>query len=376
MKIGIVAQNFYPTYGGVAESVYHTYRELKRLGHEVTVIVPSSGPGLDRHIPAEGIIRVGSSVPVFSNGSITHVAVGDGILHRLKEVLNEREFDILHIHEPLNPILPLFAIRYSRTINVGTFHACFPHSFGYRIFNSFLKRHFRKLHLKIAVSRAAKESISRYFPGDYEIIPNGVDTAQFARTSIIPEDAHGCLNILFVGRLEPRKGLKYLLRAFPYVKRRVPKCRLIVVGDGPLRSYYERFVDRDIQADVIFKGRVTADELSSLYSNSAILCAPAVRGESFGIVLLEGMASGLPIVASGIEGYKCVLSHGGEGILVKPRDPLALAEAILYLLQDERARMELEQRGREKAARYDWREIVKKLEDRYKWILERKGALQ
>lgn len=375
MRIGIVTQNLYPIYGGIAENVYYTYRELKRLGHEVTIIAPSSGSGPDRPIPVEDMVRIGSSVPVYSNGSISHFALGEGILRRLRKVLDEKEFDILHIHEPLNPTLPLFALVYSQATNVGTFHSCFPRSLGYRACRPLLKRYFNKLHLKIAVSEAARESISCYFPGDYEVIPNGVETARFSNPGG-PKRHDDYLDILFVGRLEPRKGLKYLLKAFPHVKKGFPRSRLIVVGDGPLQWYYRCFVDKGIREQVIFKGRVAADELSYLYSTSTILCAPAVRGESFGIVLLEGMASGTPIVASDIEGYRCVLSHGEEGILVKPGDPLALAEAISYLLDEEPVRIRLAQEGRKKAARYDWQRITERLEGCYRSVLNRGGCFR
>jgi phosphatidylinositol alpha-mannosyltransferase len=266
------------------------------------------------------------------------------------------------------PSLPPTVLRYSDALNVGTFHAYRGSYYGYFYGRPVLRRAFRKLDGRIAVSRAAKRFVRQYFMAPYRIIPNGVDVARFASPSVepIPEFNDGRPNILFVGRPEKRKGVGYLLRAYPLVKTAFPDARFIIVGAGdwensPYRAYLER---RDMR-DIVVVGPVSEADLPRYHRSAQILCSPATQGESFGIVLLEGMAAGLPVVASDIEGYRQVVTDGQEGLLVPPRDERALADALCCLLQDQELRVRMGVAGMTTATEYSWPRIAEQILDFY-----------
>jgi len=209
-----------------------------------------------------------------------------------------------------------------------------------------------------------------HFPGDYRIIPNGIDVEHFsAEVSPIEGLCDGKLNILFVGRLEKRKGLRYLLGAYKEVTREIPNSRLIVVGPGA-RQEYENLISRASLEDVVFTGYVSNEELPRYYKTADLFCAPATGGESFGIVLLEAMAAAKPIVASHIDGYASVMSHGVEGLLVPPKDEQALASAIIHLLGDISIRQEMGSRGRQKVEHYKWQNIARRVVEYYTSLLD------
>jgi len=242
-----------------------------------------------------------------------------------------------------------------------------------------LKRWFRRLDGKIAVSVPAMRLISRYFPGYYNIIPNGVDIDHFARERPpIERYADGHPNVLFVGRLEKRKGVKYLLQAFQMVKRQMPEARLLVVGP-PTRAArgYRRWVAEKGVADVEFIGYVSYDELAGYHHTADVVCAPATGNESQGIVLLEAMAAGRPLVASNIEGYASVLTHGVEGLLVRPKDSEGLASALLELLSDPDKRQEMGKRARQRAQEYSWERVSQRVLSYYERLqYERAAGIQ
>jgi phosphatidyl-myo-inositol alpha-mannosyltransferase len=236
----------------------------------------------------------------------------------------------------------------------------------------YLDRWFRKLDGRIAVSQVALDYISTYFPGEYMIIPNGIDTHHF-NSHVTPIDTYldGKSNILFVGRMEKRKGFDYLWKAFRMVKQEIPDCRLITVGPGVrLRNKYEKRIARAKLDDVIFTGYAPYDELPRYYKTADIVCFPNTGWESFGVVLLEAMSTGKPIVASAINGFTSVLTDGIEGLAVPPKNVDKLAEAIIKLLKDKDLREQMGARGKPKAQRYDWSIIAQKLIDYYQATLE------
>jgi len=360
VKIALVSPYDFVYPGGVALHIFYLERHFTRMGHEVKVIAPASkviSSFDDRFIP------IGSPRPVPTSGSIARVTLSPWLSSKIKAVLERENFDVIHLHEPLMPMLCTTVLRLSQTANIGTFHACHG-SPGYDFAKPFgkliLKRWFRRLHGKIAVSKPAMEFANNYFPGYYNIIPNGVDIDRFSpNVSPIDEFCDGKLNILFVSRLEKRKGLNYLLEAFNQVKQEIPNSRLIIVGPGTrLRRKYEKQVVRNGLTDVVFTGLVPYDELPRYYKTADVFCAPAIGRESFGIILLEAMAAGKPIVASNIEGYAGVVSHEVEGLLVPPRDKEVLARALISLLTDQSLRQEMGARGRVKALRYSWERIA------------------
>jgi phosphatidylinositol alpha-mannosyltransferase len=271
------------------------------------------------------------------------------------------------------PALPLTVLRHSRATNVGTFHAFRRSNFAYFYARLVALPLFKKLHGLIAVSRPARDFVAEYFPGDYRIIPNGVDYARFA-TPVEPIErfADGKLNVLFVGRLEKRKGLKFLLRAWPYVRRQFKDARLIVVGDGRPRRGYERYCTRRGWSEVSFEGYVSDHDLVRYFQSCDVFCAPSTGQESFGIVLLEAMAAGKPIVASRIPGYAEVLADGVEGLLVEPKDHGELATALVRLLSDAPMRRRLGRAGQRKARGFRWDRIAAQVLAFYDEAIERR----
>jgi len=274
------------------------------------------------------------------------------------------------------PALPLTVLRFSHAVNVGTFHAAKeggnrPYSYT----RTLLRRYFRKLDGRIVVSAAAELLVSRYFQGKFQIIPNGIDRSWFTPAARPPaEFCDGRLNILFVGRMEKRKGLGFLLRAFPLVKRELPRSRLIIVGDGRLRERYERFVRKAGLEDVVFTGDVSDEDLPGYYQAAHVCGFPATGNESQGYVVLEALASGKPIVASNIEGYASVVTHGVEGLLTLPKDAENLALSLVHLLADERLRQEMGARARVSAEQYSWDRVARRVLSYYQRLLYERGV--
>jgi phosphatidylinositol alpha-mannosyltransferase len=234
-----------------------------------------------------------------------------------------------------------------------------------------------KLDGKIAVSKAAKEFVSRYFPGDYVIIPNGIDLNHFTdKAPPVEQYRDDKLNILFVGRLEKRKGFKYLLGAYERLKKQFPQCRLIVVSPaGRLCRKYQGTATKRGLKDVVFADHVSFEELPRYYNTADIFCSPATGWESFGMVLLEAMATGKPIVASDIPGYAGLVTHGIEGLLVKPKDEKAFASAFLQLLQDKSMREWMGEKGKSKAKDYSCEVIAQKVMSYYQELLQNRAGI-
>lgn len=376
MKIALVSPYDYPYPGGVTEHVRNLAEEFLERGHVVHVIAPSSAD--PDALPARPVVhRIGRVVPVPTNGSVARITLPFRGYLQVKELLTREAYDVIHLHEPLMPALPLTVLRHSRTVNVGTFHAFGKTSLRYFYAKPMLRGFFGRLHGRIAVSGPARDFVSRRFPSDYRIIPNGIDYARFATPRIpLPAYDDAALDVLFVGRLEKRKGLTYLLRAWSLVRDAFPHARLLVVGAGGHRlEYYQRYADARGWREVVFAGYVSSDDLVRYYQTTDVFCAPSTGQESFGIVLLEAMAAGRPIVASRIPGYAEVVTDGGEGLLVPPRDPPALAVALTRLLADAELRRALGTRGRQKAAVYDWARIADEILAFYDETIEAQAAV-
>ena len=367
MKIGIVTPTYHPYPGGVPEHVYHTCVELGRMGHDVRVVTTHFGRGEAPN--EEQVIRIGRSVPVPANGSICPVAVDVRMRAKVRRMLRAERFDVLHLHEPLMPTLCLSVLAEAEAPIVGTFHANNDGAFGYRLFRSLLENYLDRLDARIAVSAAAMRTVAGHFGGDYTVIPNGVDIHRFSTaTSASPHD-DGAFNILFVGRLEPRKGAKFLLRAMPRILREVPDARLVVVGSGPLSRYYRSHLPDDVADSVAFTGRVSGEVLASQYAAADVFCSPAMGGESFGIVLIEAMAAGAAVVASDIAGYRDVVSDGATGLLVRRGDPDSIAAAIIRLARDDGLRRRLIESARSDVRRYSWDRITGEILDVYESVV-------
>jgi len=363
MKIALVSPYDFAYPGGVAHHITYLKRYFTKWGHEVKIIAPISGAAPD---PADGFIPIGRPFPIPFSGSIARITLSPWLSRKVKAVLNRENFDIVHLHEPLVPTLCTTVLRFSRAVNIGTFHAASTrpsYRWGKPFIKWLLKRWINRLDCRIAVSRQPQEFINKHFPGKFEIVPNGVDIEHFSPdVAPIEKFCDGKLNILFVGRLEKRKGVKYLIQAYEWVKHEIPESRLIIVGPGVrLRNRYEKWIKHAGLKDVIFTGKVSYKELPGYYKTADVFCAPATGRESFGIVLLEAMAVGKPIIASNIAGYAGVVTHGVEGLLVPPKDSRSLARALIALLRDESYRQRMGASGRMKAEGHSWEQIAQRL---------------
>ena len=237
-----------------------------------------------------------------------------------------------------------------------------------------MRGHAARLHGRIAVSAAARHFIDRFFPGDYKVIPNGVDLPRYANAVPIARWQDGTPNVLFVGRHEPRKGLLDLLKAHRILRKTGPRSRLLVVGSGPQEREARRYVATRGLQGVEFLGRVSEDAKAQLFRTADVYASPATGGESFGIVLLEAMAAGTPIVCSDIHGYKGVVRRGREGLLVPPRDPRELAVALDKLIRDPGLREQMGAAGQARAEEFSWPRVTAKVEDYYGFVIRRLAA--
>jgi len=378
MKIGLVSPYDWSYPGGVRDHVWHLANEFIRMGYDVRIMAPASGP--KGKLNEKYIYKMGRTTPIPINGSIARILLDPSIAVRVRRVLQLEHFDIIHVHEPLVPGLSQAVLHYSNTVTLGTFHASsYPSIYStlnlaYASTNPFLRPLFRRLAGRIAVSTATLQFISRYFPADYRVIPNGVNLEHFSpQVAPLPQFMDGKQNILFVGRFEKRKGAKYLLRAIPNIRKQFPETRFILVGDGRLRRGFQQFVERQGWQDVVFTGYVSDEDLPRYFGSSHVFCSPATGAESMGIILLEAMASGTPVVASNISGYATVISHGIDGILTTPRNSEELAWAVRYLLEHESLRQQFIQAGLQKARQYAWPHVAQRVMDYYWELLEESG---
>jgi phosphatidylinositol alpha-mannosyltransferase len=371
MKIALVSPYDYPYPGGVTEHIAALDQHFRALGHDTRIIAASSKDeeGLDDHvIKVSGAV---STVPF--SGSNARITFAPAVYRRVKQILKQEKFDLVHVHEPAVPMLSLVVLRHSHAVNVGTFHAYREKNMLYDVAGQLLRRAFNRLDGRIFVSDAVREYVMHYFPGDYTIIPNGIDCARFCDPNILPIERFddGRPNILYVGRMDKRKGLRYLMRAFPQIKQVIPDARLIVVGafNDKDKSPFVRYARALKLRGVHFIGRVSREELPRYYRTATIFCAPSTGFESFGLILLEAMAAGVPLVASDITGYRSVVENGVEGLLVPPEDEQAIGRAVIELLRDPTRRAVLRAAGKRKAAQYDWDIIARRVLAYYEQLM-------
>jgi phosphatidylinositol alpha-mannosyltransferase len=366
MKIAIVSPYDWATPGGVNLHIENLTRHLIQAGNDVRIVAPSSRPERDGGGCVTIIGQGGFGLP--ATGSVANITLSYNLGPRVKQLLVREPFDIVHVHEPFMPLLPFQFLRYSTATNIATFHAAREGGSRLYAYSKYIIRPWwGRLHGRIAVSLPALRMIGKHFADRYRIIPNGVDCAFFGSGTPIGEFSDGKRNILFLGRLEKRKGLPFLLEAYAKVKSDFPDTRLVVVGgDGGLRSICELYVERNRLADVVFTGYVRDEAKPDFYTTADIYCAPNTGGESMGIVLLEALAAGAPIIASRIEGFSDVLTDGEEGFLTPPRDSDALAAALKRLLSDQPLRAKMSRQAVKTARNYDWKRVSKQIAGYYK----------
>jgi phosphatidylinositol alpha-mannosyltransferase len=367
MKIALITPYDYPFPGGVNEHITHLSREFQLRGHYTRIIAASTA---EQSSLGNDVIKVSSqitSIPI--SGSVARVALSLRVYADVKKILDAENFDIVHVHEPLAPMLCLAALRHSRAVNVGTFHAYRESNALYKLAQSLAARTLENLHGRIFVSEAVRDHVLDCFPGNFRLIPLTIEAARFAAPGVAPirEFADGRPNLLFVGRMESRKGFRYLLRAYQHIKAVMPDVRLLVVGAFGDRDKvpFIRFTRQNHLHSIHFIGWVSRQELPRYYRTATVFCAPSTGFESFGMVLLEAMAAGVPIVASDIAGYRLVMGDGIEGCLVQPANPRAIADAVIALLQNPAQRDGMANRGLATARKYDSGMIAERILDYY-----------
>jgi len=347
LRIAQVTEYYYPHLGGICEHVHFLAREARLRGHHVDIITSNLSGARD----VANVIRVGQSVPVYSNGSLARITVGRRLRRDMRAVLARGAYDIIHVHAPLAPTLPLLAVDEAQCPVVGTFHTYFEYSVGYALGSAYFQRRLSRLAAAVAVSPTVVDAHSRYFAADWTQIPNGVDTKLFSAAAPRPMSIRTDVpSVLFLGRFDPRNGLASLISAFKRIRGPRRPAQLVVVGDGPLRSHYRRLAGGD--PDITFVGAVLG-ERPNYYANCSIYACPTTKA-SFGITLLESMACGTPIVCSDINGFRNVVAHEREALLVPCGDTDALADTLVRLLDDDALRARLGLVGRQRALAYGW----------------------
>ena len=319
---------------------------------------------------ADGERALSGCISPVIGGTETGLGLDPRAWWRVARLLRTARFDVLHLHEPLMPLVPWFALWQATAPVVATFHT--HREQGHRWYGRYhwlLAPLMRRVHIRLAVSDAARRTVARDFPGDYQIVPNGIDVERFRQPAPRPADMPARQRfVLYVGRLEPRKGVDRLIRAMAIVQNHARDARLAVVGDGPDRAALEATAPRR-GVDVLFAGRVSDAALPAYYRAADIVCSPALGDESFGIVLLEAMAAERPIVATRIEGYEEILAKAGSARLVDVDDPYALAGEITLLLAEPERRHAMAASGAAFVRDYDWSKIARRLESIYRSLL-------
>jgi len=354
MRVGLICPFSLTVPGGVQGQVLGLARSLRHLGHDARVLGPCDGPP-----PDAGVTPLGRSVPTAANGSVAPIAPDPSCQLRTIRALRDEGFDVLHLHEPLVPGPCMTAILFRNAPIVGTFHAA-GGSAAYRYLNWGVRRLARRLDHRCAVSEDARAMAHEALGGDYTLLFNGIEVDRFAKASPWPTDAP---TIFFVGRHEPRKGLAVLLEAVPLLPSDV---RVWVAGDGPETSALQAQYGHDTRIEWL--GRIDDHEKASRLRGADVFCAPSLRGESFGVVLLEGMAAQTPVVASDLPGYHNVARSGADAILVPPGDARALAGALAKVLENPTCAERLVASGRERAEEFSMDNLAAKYADLYERI--------
>lgn len=380
MRVALVSEFFYPTLGGIQDHLFFFSREMMKRGHEVSIVTPRVLNAGEFHnwwpkdLPKKCYEPVGWSLPFFINGSLGRTAVGLGMKSKLRRLLRPKNFDIVHLHSPLNGTLPILAMAASSVPVVGTFHTSFSESKSMQYLKGLAQKQIDGLDCVLAVSAIALKSIRAFLDLEARIVTNGVDTTYFHPLDEGPDDrikefTDGKVNVFFIGRPEPRNGLDCLIRAFHRAHQRCPQTRLIIAGDGEYMYIYRDLVKSlwPGKAPVEFLGSVR-EERPQIYRSSHIQVF-GVEVASFAITVLEGMATGLPVITTNWEGNE-VLGRAGEHFLTTPfNDDRALEEKLVELINDEGKRRAFGQRARQQALKFDWKRITDQVLSVYDEVL-------
>ena len=364
MRIGIVCPYSFDVPGGVQNHVRDLAEHLIKLGHEVSVLAPADD---DTVLPPYAQ-SAGRAVPVPYNGSVARVNFGFLSAARVRRWIHDGNFEVLHVHEPGTPSLSLLACWAASGPIVATFHTANPRSRAMLAGAPIVASAMEKINARIAVSEYARRTLVEHMGGDAVVIPNGVDVNFFASQSPRPE---WCTDtIAFVGRYgEPRKGLSVLLEALPAIVEARPRTRLLVAGRGD-EDEALRAVPEHLRGRVEFLGMVNDEDKARLFRSVDVYCAPNTGGESFGIILVEAMSAGAPVLASDLDAFSLVLEGGAAGVMFPTGDAAELARAAIGLLGDPERREALRAAEAESVRRYDWSVVAADILSVYEMVTE------
>ena len=361
MRIALVCPYDWAAPGGVQVHVRELADAFRSGGHSVDVLAPSRLPRI------EGGERVGAPVPVPYNGSTAPIDPRPWHRARVLQALRSFDPDVVHVHEPFVPSTSLWATLASEAPVVATFHSGAERSALYDAAAPFLRRIARRIDARVAVSARAASVARARIGGSFEIVPNGIDVDSFADAP--PADVGPGRKLLFVGRLDRRKGFPIALEAFALLAARYDDVRLIVVGAGAERPAIDRMAP-DVRARISMLGAVPNGQLPPIHQACDVFLGPSLGGESFGVILIEAMAAGMPVVTSRIPGYDEVIDDRVNGLLVAPGDPRALADAVGRVLDDPDLAGRLAAAAAERARRYDWSVVSREIEAVYRRVLD------
>jgi phosphatidylinositol alpha-mannosyltransferase len=373
MRIGLVCPYQWDVPGGVQYHVRDLAETLRNLGHHVEVLTPAEH---EESLPAEHVTFAGRTVPVPYNGSMASLQFGPVSAARVRRWLKDGHFDVVHVHEPAPPSVSLLVCMIARGPIVATFHTATIRSKWLAAWGPVVRPWMERISGRIAVSDFARRVQVEHLGGDAVIIPNGVHVDVFATGPGLPGYTRGVggPTIGFLGRYdEPRKGLPVLLEAMRTVVRRHPGARLLIVGRGDADDLRE-LISEDLRPHVVLLGELSEADKAAFLRSVDVYCAPNLLGESFGVVLIEAMAAGAPIVASDLESFARVLEDGAAGVLVRRGDADALAGALCSLLDDPARRAELSARGAEVATGYDWQVLARRILAVYETVVSVGGG--
>ncbi len=355
LKIGIVCPYSWDTPGGVQNHIRDLAEFCISSGHEVSVLAPASD---DSNLPPY-VVNAGKPVAIPYNGAVARVLFGPIAFARVRAWISTGDFDVVHLHEPAIPSLSLLACWAAQGPMVGTFHAAAKHQKIIYAIGPILEPAIEKLSARIAVSEAARLTLTNHLQTDAVVIPNGIYAKRYA--SGVRQEKWSGNTIGFIGRFEePRKGLAVLVDALPIIARFAPDVKVFIAGPGDSKDV-EKSIDPQLRHRFEFLGRISEDEKADFMSSVALYVAPNTGGESFGIILVEALAAGACVVASDIPAFDSLISGGQYGALFKSEDSTDLAKVVIGLLQDAQKRSELARKGIEHAQIFDWELVGKQI---------------
>jgi phosphatidylinositol alpha-mannosyltransferase len=365
VRVGLVCPYTWDVPGGVQAHVRDLAECLLEMGHQVSVLAPVDDAD-EADLP-DYLVPAGRAVPVPYNGSVARLCFGPVSLTRTRRWLRKGRFDVLHLHEPTVPSLSMLACFAARGGMVATFHTATARSRALQVFGTTLQPGLEKITGRIAVSPAARRVVVEHLGHDAVLVPNGVYVDRFAGAKPL-DDLPAGRRIVFLGRIdEPRKGLDLLLEALPAIAARVPDVQLLVAGPGDVEDVREA-MDPRVADRVHLLGLVSEADKPRVYASGDVYVAPNTHGESFGIVLIEAMATGTPVVASDLPAFRRVLADGEAGVLFPVGDTAALAASVAALLLDDERRRHLSVAASRVVQAYDWHHVARQVVEVYETV--------